>query len=817
MVQSDAELTVAQRLGQLLDRGLLPAGGPAEAAERLIERLERPARIALLGLPGSGKSAILNLLTGTVVVPETLRLPTIIVQHGTEARMLCTLTDGRTQMVAGADLNDVLSLNPALVTLEMDIPALKVISLLEVSAGAMEAEQRRAAIWASKRADILIWCTTSYLPKEQQVWDGMPDVVKDNGFLFLTKVDLLGSREAAAGMLERVEMRAGEEFRQVLSISAKQARAAMPPGAPVDRDLFRDSGAAAVITTIKSRVQAARRADTDMAELLLARHVEAGGIVARRFAEPGETPPPGPVATPQWVPPPEASVEPEREADTAGHAAPVAEAVPEPVATTEPAEVAPDPVPDPEPETLPELEPEPAPVAEVDVAVVDPEPETGPAAGTVVEPDPVQAYAPEPEPMPEPVPEPVRGGTFAGKPPPETSPEPATAGERKRFSDRIKQMPMPDEVADAPQVPLRSTWKSKAETSAAAKPGAKPVTPEDARPAVSERANAWATPTERRTPRPDVSALRDDRKEAVSETEDEMLAEMVAAVASKQPEEPEELEEPEEPEEVAGSIEEGAEAPETGDEATEESTEAVEDAESEAETARWAERLMPSAPAEPGERTPRTSLFGSRKPAPAAPSTGTRPVERTARPTEPVMRVRAPAPRPPEAAKPAAPSPEELATPRFAPQRERGPDPASEEAGPQKSERRERPRIVARIGAGAAPVPAAPASVPSAEQEVLDAAIRQIVARATDLSESVNPDEKIPVDMILDHCRETTEQVIAILDVAKSAGLRRIVGDLGQIQDLVILMQLEKGHAPADDALTLLLQIRRDLETLRAA
>ena len=104
MVQSEEELTVARRLGQLLDRGLLPAGGPAEAAERLIERLERPARIALLGLPGSGKSAILNLLTGTVVVPETLRLPTIIVQHGTEPRMLCTLTDGRTETIPGADL-----------------------------------------------------------------------------------------------------------------------------------------------------------------------------------------------------------------------------------------------------------------------------------------------------------------------------------------------------------------------------------------------------------------------------------------------------------------------------------------------------------------------------------------------------------------------------------------------------------------------------------------------------------------------------------------------------------------------------------------
>ena len=93
MASSDEELTVAQRLGRALDRGLLPAGGPAEAAERLIERLERPARIALLGLPGSGKSSILNLLVGAVVVPEMLRLPTIVVQYGETARTGKELAD----------------------------------------------------------------------------------------------------------------------------------------------------------------------------------------------------------------------------------------------------------------------------------------------------------------------------------------------------------------------------------------------------------------------------------------------------------------------------------------------------------------------------------------------------------------------------------------------------------------------------------------------------------------------------------------------------------------------------------------------------
>jgi hypothetical protein len=749
MEQSDAELTVARRLGQLLDRGLLPAGGPAEAAERLIERLERPARIALLGLPGAGKSAILNLLTGTIVIPETLRLPTIIVQHGSVPRMTCTLTDGRTEVVPGADLNDVLALNPALVTLEMDLPALKVISLLEVSAGPMEAEQRRAAIWASKRADILIWCTTSYLPKEQQVWEGMPDVVKDNGFLFLTKVDLLGSREAAAGMLERVEMRAGEEFRQILAISAKQAREAMPPGEPVNRDMFRDSGATAVISTIKSRVQAARRADTDMAELLLARHVEAGGIVARRFAEPDETP-----AASGWAPPPEVPAP----------SGPVAETV---VAKEMPVPVA-------EPAARPEARPEPSP---------EPEPEIVARA-----PEPVRATEPDPEPQaPTPRPPVMRA--------PDPEPDLPAAGGRKRFSDRIKQMPVPE---DAPAVPLRSTWKSRAETGAAKAPEAgasEPATPRpEPREVVEDSRQPRAEPRPRAVP----------EKEPEPQDDDVTLSRMLASVAEPTPDVSESEAEPDE-EDLAAEEEQV-------DDIDADDLAAVED-----ESPRWAERLKPAEVSPPADRTPRTSLFGTRKPVVAAPpAAGARPQDRVARPTEPVTRVRAPAPRPAEPPRPAALTPGDLATPRIVPMREM-PQAATEAAQSPRAERRERPRI-ARVlpPAPVETVAAAPATVPSAEMDLLDEAIERIMARSADLAGSVDPDEKIPVDAILDHSRETVEQVLAVLGGARSAGLRRVVADLGEIQDIIMLMQLEKGHAPADDALTLLLQIRRDLETLRS-
>jgi hypothetical protein len=107
--------------------------------------------------------------------------------------------------------------------------------------------------------------------------------------------------------------------------------------------------------------------------------------------------------------------------------------------------------------------------------------------------------------------------------------------------------------------------------------------------------------------------------------------------------------------------------------------------------------------------------------------------------------------------------------------------------------------------------------VSAVEQALLDEAVGLIVARTAELVGEVNPDEKVPVDLILDHGRETAERLMAILSRATSPEIRRIKGDLGEVQDLIMLMQLEKGRAPADDALTLLLQLRRELETLRAA
>ncbi|MFN3993730.1 MAG: hypothetical protein ACK4IU_12560 [Tabrizicola flagellatus] len=744
-------------------------------------------------------------------------MPTIIVQHGTTARMVCTLTDGSTKILPGSNLADVLPLAPALVTVELDLAALKVISLLEVSAGPMEVEQKRAANWAAKRSDIVIWCTTSYLPKEQAVWESLPDAVKDNSFMFLTKIDLLGSKQSAAAMHDRVELRAGEEFRQILSVSAKEARAAVPPGGPVNRELFRDSGAAAVIAAIKTRVQSGRRADMDTAELLLARHVEASELVARRFAESGDEA----ESKGAWVPPPEPELE------ATGHA-PASEATP---ADETPVEA-----------------PERAPLE-------------GPADGS----EPEAGYAPEPEPEleskpePEPTPEPEPLGSQAAA---VAEPEDGSATPRKRFADRIKRVATAGESAPSAKVPLRSTWKSKAELEAQAAPepdpapaaksqqpsrrpragvagaaeagsgDAPPTSPVP--PVAPEAETAAGLPSEperivvprdrpRRdrpqaaTPRPEADAESGDGDSPAGErTKGIGVGRKLEGLVRGAPL-PDLSALRARPEEMAASAEpEGDEPPDTE---TDEAAPVLPGREFDEADAASAEAGFPKAApvAEPepasARAVERPRLFGrDARPSPSDPAPPHTPVTPPPR-TAPVTRLPASARTRPTVAtpQPAVPQPSDAAllSPRAIMMRDR---PSEAE---QPAPRRERPRIAAR----AVPVsaaPSAPAPEVGADAGLADQAIALIVSRTAELEREVDPEGKVPVDLILDHTRETGEQLMNLVSQGRSEAMRRINGDLGEVLDLIMLMQLEKGHAPADDALTLLLQLRRELETLRA-
>jgi hypothetical protein len=91
--------------------------------------------------------------------------------------------------------------------------------------------------------------------------------------------------------------------------------------------------------------------------------------------------------------------------------------------------------------------------------------------------------------------------------------------------------------------------------------------------------------------------------------------------------------------------------------------------------------------------------------------------------------------------------------------------------------------------------------------------------RAHDLSDALPKFGPAPGTGVLGHCLETMEQLIERVSAPEdmdvdSADVEELVLETA---DVIMLLQSETGEAPAADAVTLLLQLRRELEARLAA
>lgn len=309
---------VQARLAQAIESGLLPED-VQKTATMLLARLQQPVRLALLGMPESGKSAILNLLVGEEILPEGLKLPTLQMLHGDIAVATCTLPDGTRTEVEGADPNAVAALHPVFVEMRLPLPALKKISLLEVVAPDDITAMQRATQWAAKRADMAIWCTQGYTAAEQQVWAQMPDAIKDHALLMLTQADVLEDQGVLTTTLEHVRGVAKDEFNQILPIATLSAIASRFPDGTVNKDKMRGSGGSALISSVLKQVDLGRQSTVDTADVLLLQNeahlanldeVMAAKAAAQTTPAPAEKPAPAAKAAPAPEPAPAPSTPP---------------------------------------------------------------------------------------------------------------------------------------------------------------------------------------------------------------------------------------------------------------------------------------------------------------------------------------------------------------------------------------------------------------------------------------------------------------------------------------------------------------------------
>ncbi len=266
----DPILSLEDQLAGAVASGQFPAKVQKQA-ESLLARLQRPTRVSVLGLPGSGKSEILNLLAGAQIVPWGVELGTIKLSHGAQNRTKLILPDGTD--ITFDDLPNeanVVPHLPVMTEIEAPLPALSKISLMEIGKAPDVESQRKAMVWAARHTDIAIWCTQRDFDREEQtLWTLLSEDLRDHAILLRTRSETLA--EDRASVRVELQCRVGSDFEHVICISAKEAEAAKA-GDTIDKDMLRASGGMKLISTLLQDIERGRQNLIDHAELMMAQH-----------------------------------------------------------------------------------------------------------------------------------------------------------------------------------------------------------------------------------------------------------------------------------------------------------------------------------------------------------------------------------------------------------------------------------------------------------------------------------------------------------------------------------------------------------------
>lgn len=262
-----ARVDKANALTGILSQGRIP-DNLRPGAEALIARLTKPVRVTVFGFPGSGKSTLVNLLLGSQVLTDGDRLPTTQIAWGEEPKSRCTMSDGSTRDFAHVDTAEIAAQSSIFVTVELPLPALRKISVMEVVAHTAD-DVRRALHWATSRTDVAIWCSQKFNSPEQVLWGTATDEMKDHGFLAVTKADELVALGVLDNTLATLQERGAEEFNRVLPIATLDAIAARRGDGSIDKDRLTRSGGRALIGAILREVDLGQQAAKDQADILL--------------------------------------------------------------------------------------------------------------------------------------------------------------------------------------------------------------------------------------------------------------------------------------------------------------------------------------------------------------------------------------------------------------------------------------------------------------------------------------------------------------------------------------------------------------------
>ncbi|MEM1064291.1 MAG: hypothetical protein AAGJ74_02215 [Pseudomonadota bacterium] len=228
-------------------------------ANRLIEQLTAPVRVALVGLPCRERMELFHALAGEAAPEEHDFSIPVELHFAPQETCEITLLDGSVRAIEGR-FSPEKYMDAVFVSFGHPAPILERISFLDVAADAAPHQQRAAISWAMSRTDIALWVSPKFTESELRIWETVPDQMMDHAYLVLTGSadgpDRVALQDRALAMAKHFK----SEFLDVL-----------PIGFDTDhgKQVLSNEGIEALIDRILRHSDAGRRADADGALFFL--------------------------------------------------------------------------------------------------------------------------------------------------------------------------------------------------------------------------------------------------------------------------------------------------------------------------------------------------------------------------------------------------------------------------------------------------------------------------------------------------------------------------------------------------------------------
>ncbi|WP_422047915.1 hypothetical protein [Shimia sp.] len=263
---------VVQELREALDQGRI--GGRHQAiGVQLINHLSDAVRVVLLGRPGSGKSAVVNMMLGEDLLGSLPQASVTEVSYGETRQVTAEWNDGTVQPLDGnqAHQRDARRL---IVTLPHSL--LKTHSFCEVSLPEDVSKQADLFDYALQKGQVFIWCSEAFDETERGIWAKAPDAVKDHSVLALTKADRQIMKGDLAQKIADLEAVTEDEFLGLYPVAALHGLTARMPESE-QPELWEASGGKDLFSAVQAQVNSGRAAELDRAALLLAQLASENG------------------------------------------------------------------------------------------------------------------------------------------------------------------------------------------------------------------------------------------------------------------------------------------------------------------------------------------------------------------------------------------------------------------------------------------------------------------------------------------------------------------------------------------------------------